>query len=197
MMMFMNAAKKPLPRFWYLPKGVQAAGVLTGDDHAGGATGPRFDQFIAASPSGCSVADWECIRGTSYVFPSTAITNPSNYVNQGFEIGLHVNTGCADFFGFADLDSYFTSQLSQLSAAFPGLPAPKTNRTHCIAFSDYDTEPQVELSHGMRFDTNYYYWPGSWVNDRPGMFTGSGMPQRFATSTGNLVDVYQATTQMT
>ena len=33
--------------------------------------------------------------------------------------------------------------------------------------------------------------------DRPGFFTGSGMPMRFADSNGILIDVYQATTQMT
>jgi hypothetical protein len=49
----------------------------------------------------------------------------------------------------------------------------------------------------MRFDTNYYYWPSSWVKDRVGMFTGSGMPMRFTDRNGNLVDVYQAATQMT
>ena len=46
-------------------------------------------------------------------------------------------------------------------------------------------------------DTNYYYFPGSWVNDRTGFFTGSGMPMRFADLDGTLIDVYQATTQMT
>jgi hypothetical protein len=46
-------------------------------------------------------------------------------------------------------------------------------------------------------DLNYYYWPGAWVQNRPGMFTGSGFPQRFADSDGSLIDVYQATTQMT
>ena len=35
------------------------------------------------------------------------------------------------------------------------------------------------------------------MNDRPGLFTGSGFPQRFATTGGDLIDVYQATTQMT
>ena len=72
-----------------------------------------------------------------------------------------------------------------------------SNRTHCITWSDYDTQPQVELQHGIRFDTNYYYWPGSWIQDRPGLFTGSGFPQRFATAGGDTIDVYQATTQMT
>ena len=50
---------------------------------------------------------------------------------------------------------------------------------------------------GIRLDTNYYYWPGSWVQNRPGMFTGSGIPMRFADLDGSLIDVYQATTQIT
>ena len=68
---------------------------------------------------------------------------------------------------------------------------------HCISWSDYDSQPQVELKHGIRLDTSYYYWPSTWINDQPGMFTGSGMPMRFTDRNGNLVDVYQATTQMT
>ena len=32
---------------------------------------------------------------------------------------------------------------------------------------------------------------------RPGLFTGSGFPMRFANEDGSLVDVYQATTQIT
>ena len=39
--------------------------------------------------------------------------------------------------------------------------------------------------------------PRRWVADRPGMFTGSGMPMRFADLDGTMIDVYQATTQMT
>ena len=49
----------------------------------------------------------------------------------------------------------------------------------------------------MRFDVNYYYWPGTWVQNRPGMFTGSGMPMRFANTNGSMINVYQGATQMT
>ena len=52
-------------------------------------------------------------------------------------------------------------------------------------------------TNGIRLDTNYYYWPAAWVQDRPGYFTGSGMPMRFADLDGSLIDVYQAATQMT
>ena len=77
------------------------------------------------------------------------------------------------------------------------MPSPTTNRTHCIAFSDWASQPKVELANGIRLDTNYYYWPGSWVQNRPGFMTGSGMPMRFADIDGALIDVYQAATQMT
>ena len=63
--------------------------------------------------------------------------------------------------------------------------------------SDYSTQPHVELANGIRLDTNYYYWPPGWIQDRPGLFTGSGMPMRFADPDGSVIDVYQATTQMT
>ena len=39
--------------------------------------------------------------------------------------------------------------------------------------------------------------PTPWVPDRPGFFTGSGFPQRFAETDGSLIDVYQAATQLT
>ena len=77
------------------------------------------------------------------------------------------------------------------------MPPLRTNRTHCIAWSDYVTQPKVELANGIRFDTNYYYYPPNWVQDRPGLFTGSAMPMRFADVDGTTIDVYQATTQMT
>ena len=95
----MNANKKPLPRFWYFPNGKKAVVIMSGDDHGNGGTAGRFDQFKAASPAGCSVANWECVRGTSYIYTSTPLSNAqaTQYTADGFEVGLHVNTGCADF----------------------------------------------------------------------------------------------------
>ena len=70
----MNANKKPLPRFWYFPHGYKAVVVMTGDDHAGTYGGSyastRFDQYLAASPTGGSVDDWTVPRCTAYIFVS-------------------------------------------------------------------------------------------------------------------------------
>ena len=194
----MDSSSKPLPRFWYFPRGFKAAVIMTGDDHANGGTAGRFDTYIADSSSGCSVADWQCVRATSYIYATTPITptQAASYVAQGFEVALHVTTNCSNWTP-ASLESFYATQLADFVGQFSNLPAPRTNRTHCIAWSDYDTQPKVEFNHGIRLDTNYYYWPPTWVNNRPGFFTGSGMPMRFTDRYGNLIDEYQATTQMT
>jgi N,N-dimethylformamidase beta subunit-like protein/uncharacterized protein DUF4082/Big-like domain-containing protein/purple acid phosphatase-like protein len=193
-----NAAKKPLPHFWYFPRMLPAVIIMTGDDHANGGTIGRFNDYISQSTPGCSVADWQCIRGTSYIFPNTQITDAQveSLVGLGFEIGVHLNTNCADW-TTATLPTFYSTQLAQFATNFPHAGAPKTNRTHCIVNSDFATQPQVELNNGIRLDTNYYYFPSTWILDRPGLFTGSGMPQRFTSLTGAMIDVYQATTQMT
>jgi hypothetical protein len=192
----MNMTKKPLPRFWYFPSGFKAVVIMTGDDHGAGGTSGRFDQYLADSPANCSVADWTCVRATSYIF-KPSIPNYLNYVSQGFEIANHADNSptCTNFTP-TSLDQAITTQLNQFTQLYPGIPASRTNRTHCVLWSDYDSEPQILLNHGIRFDTSYYYWPGSWVNGRSGLFTGSGMPMRYADRSGNIFDVYQATTQM-
>lgn len=194
----MNRHTKPLPRLWYFPKGLKAVVVGTGDDHGNGGTAGRFDQYVANSPAGCSVADWTCLRFSSYIYTGTPLSNAqaTSYDQQGFEVGLHVSTGCADYTA-AGIENDFATQLPEWQNKYTGLPAPQTNRTHCIPWSDWVGEPLTEAAHGIRLDTNYYYWPGSWITDRPGLFTGSGMPMRFANTDGKMIDVYQATTQMT
>ncbi len=208
-----SASRMPLPHFWYLPRGVKAAIVMTGDDHGQGGTVERFKSYLARSPKGCSLEDWECVRATSNVFVGSITTaDAAKLAAEGFEIGLHVYTGCADWASRpvsqgdgvvkTQIDRDFANalyrrQFAAFAADYPGVPTPVSNRIDCVTWGDYDSQPQVELSHGIRFDTNYYYWPAKWVQNRPGLFTGSGLPMRFATRDGNMIDVYQAATQMT
>jgi hypothetical protein len=189
----------PLPRFWYFPSGHKAVVILTADQHGCcGGTRDRFDDNLAQSPPSCSVDDWECVRSSSYVYPGSGMSDAEglSYTNQGFELGTHVNTGCANWTP-ASLDAFFASQLASFASQFPSLPGMDSHRTHCIAWSDWASAAEVELAHGVRLDTNYYFWPPGWVANQPGLFTGSGMPMRFAREDGSLIDVYQAATQMT
>ncbi|MDB5119054.1 MAG: Fibronectin type domain protein [Sphingobacteriales bacterium] len=195
-----NADKKPLPRFWFLPKGLKAAVVMTGDDHANGGTVARFNHYkeLSTSNTADAVADWTAIRSSSYIYPNTPITNAqlAAFQNDGFEISLHLNTNCNNFTEnslMSDLESQWTS----LSSVLPGINPQTTHRTHCLAWSDWSSQPKIEALRGIRLNTTYYYWPGAWINDKPGMFTGSGMPMRFADLEGKMIDSYQLTTQIT
>ncbi|MGZ5398988.1 MAG: DUF4082 domain-containing protein [Nocardioides sp.] len=192
---------QPLPRFWYLPGGEEAAIVMTADQHDGGDVSGRFELELDASPPNCSVADWECIRSTSYLYPSypaAAMTaaQAKGYQDQGFEIALHPNTQCQSW-SRTQFAEGLSTQLADLAAKYPGIEPSVTSRNHCIAWTDYTTVPEELAKQGIHLDTNYYHWPPGWVRDVPGLFTGSGFAQRFATNDGQLVDVYQATTQMT
>ncbi|MBK8986876.1 MAG: DUF4082 domain-containing protein [Chloroflexi bacterium] len=199
LILHMNLDETPLPRFWYFPRGEKAVVVMTGDDHAStNGTATHFDWFASQDPAGCEVDNWECIRSTSYIYPETPLSPSAAaaYEAQGFEVSIHVNTGCQADWTPATLPIFFAAQLMTFDSNFPTVPAPSTHRTHCIAWSDWATQPQVELDFGIRLDANYYYWPESWVQNRPGYFTGSGMPMRFADLDGTMIDVYQAATQM-
>jgi chitodextrinase len=196
--------RKPVPRFWYLPNGHKAAVVMTGDDHAEGGTAGRFDKYIASSPPGCSSADWECVRSTSYIYPASPLTNAQaqSYTAQGFEVALHVapvginQIGCSNWTA-AGLPGIFDTQLAVFRSKYANVAAPVTHRMHCVAWSDWATQPKVELANGIRLDANYYYYPGSWIAAKPGFMTGSGLPMRFADSDGSLIDVFQANTEIT
>ncbi|MGD1278652.1 MAG: Ig-like domain-containing protein [Tepidisphaeraceae bacterium] len=205
MIVRMNLATAPLPRFSYFPSGAKAVVVLTGDDHNSGGTGGRFQRLKAAGDSGGMP-----ITATSYLYPGYA--NPdatlASYASQGFESALHfeVTNGAlfgtssdmpADWTSLAQLDRLYSSETFSFNATYPSLASSRTGRTHGPVWSDYDSLPQVEFAHGVRLDTSYYFAPPQWVQDHPGFFTGSGIPMRFATSTGTTIDVYQATTQIT
>jgi hypothetical protein len=206
----MASDRLPVPRLWYLPHGAKAAIVMTGDEHQSGNGGTEFafDRFKAQSPPGCSVADWECVRATSYVFPRVSVAPDAAkvYQDEGFEVALHLSIpGPSDCNNYTSpgqvvqaLDDQLdgTDTITGFLVKYPNLNAPATIRTHCIVWSDWDSEVRADLSRGIRLNTDYYYWPASWVDGRSGMFTGAGFPMRFAALDGSLHDVFQAPTEL-
>jgi hypothetical protein len=144
------------------------------------------------------------VRSTSYIYPAAPLTDAQaeSYAAQGFEVALHVapvginQLGCTNW-TVAGLPGIFDTQLALFRSKYPSVAAPVTHRMHCVAWSDWATQPKVELANGIRLDTNYYYYPGSWIAAKPGFMTGSGLPMRFADTNGSLIDVFQANTEIT
>jgi len=118
------------------------------------------------------------------------------YQNLGFDLEFHLNPNCSVWTP-TELQNYFSSQMPDFTSEFYVANPLVTHRIHCLSWSDWATLPKTEVQLGMRLNVSYYYWPPSWINNRPGMFTGSGMPMRFADTDGSLIDNYQVPSQMT
>ena len=195
----------PMPRFWYLPRGEKAVVAMSGDDHSPinvqvGGTAFAFDRYKQLSPSGCVVANWECVRSTSYIFPESTLTpaQAAGYVADGFEVALHTSWGgCAPTpHSPAEFQGLIATQLGQFGARFTAVPAPVSNRNHCVEWMDWASTAQIERQQGIRMDANYYHFPGTWIGAAPGFMTGGGFPMRFADTDGTPIDVYQQNTNM-
>ena len=147
------------------------------------------------------MADWECVRATSYLYPDTPMTTAqaAGYQADGFELGAAPATPAAR----TSRRRRSRTTLDEPARRVRGGLAERRRRrcpTAPTASSGATgpREPKVERAHGIRFDTNYYYnGPARLADASPGLLTGSGFPQRFADLDGSMIDVYQAMTQVT
>jgi hypothetical protein len=204
LMTVMERDRLPLPRFWYLPRGEKAVVVMSGDDHSAsntpGGTAFAFERFMQLSPPGCVVANWECIRSSSYIYPGSTLTpsEAAGFVAAGFEVGLHPSYGgcLASPSTPAQFSAMLSTQLGQLAAQFPGVPAPVSSRSHCVEWIDWASVAKIELEQGIRMDANYYHFPAPWLGTRPGFLNGGGFPMRFADTDGTPIDVFQQNTNI-
>lgn len=192
---------RPMPRFWYLPGDSEAAVVMAGDDHnLNNNVGTEYTmaKWLNESPTNCSLVDWGCIRASHYVISTSDLTNARalQYHNLGFEVGDHINTNCANYTSYGDLGTTYTNSLLGWHAKFTSLPDQTTSRFHCYIWSDWDSQPRVELDNNIRYDLNYASYPSSWIGSRTPLLTGSGMNMRLTDADGDLLDIYQGVTNL-
>ena len=145
----MNGDRKPLPKFWYFPRGEKAVVVMTGDDHANNGTAGRFDIYKSEQPgrTATSTTGSACAaRRTSTRTRRSATRRRPRYVAQGFEIAVHVTTGLRRLHAVSRSQSNLRERSGRVrERSSRACRRRRTNRTHCIAWSDYDTQPQVAL----------------------------------------------------
>ena len=167
----MNLDRMPLPRFWYLPHGHKAAVVMTGDDHGNGGVGTHnhFDRLRQQRPArvlggGLAVHSGDVLRVLRHLrSPGPRRTRP-----LGSRSGCTSTTSCSNFTP-ASIAERLEHPARGVAHEVPrAFASPRTNRTHCIVWSDWVSEATAARVHGIRLDTNYYYWPASWISRRPG-----------------------------
>ena len=153
----------------------------------------------ANSPPGCTVNDWECVRAPLTSIRARRSRRAGGRVRcDGLRDRRARHTGCGDYTP-ASLEANLRQPARAVRERQFPQPCRRVGRTERTASCGATTTP----SHRSRSRTAFgstpttTTGPARWVNDVPGFFTGSGMPMRFAKVDGTIIDVYQATTQMT
>ncbi len=182
----MLASAQPLPRLWYFPNQTKGTLIMTGDSE--GCSGTCVNALMA---------DVNAHGGyyTAYLLsnaPSPAEVNA--WRDNGNGLAPHYDdTSEASNPTISGMTAVYDSMTQSFINAY-GF-APRTVRNHWILWTGWADQAAIEAAHGIQMDTNYYH-NGSWLGNDPGYFTGSGLPMRFTGVTGNIIDLYQANTQL-
>ena len=133
------------------------------------------------------MADWECVRATSYMYPGHADDRRAGaaYQADGFELALHLSTGLPGLHAGVARRIDLTSQLAAFTAQLAE-PARRRSPTARTASSGATgrRSPRSSARNGIRFDTNYYYiGPPGWLtqarpDDRLGLPAALRRPRR-------------------
>ena len=158
---------------------------MSGDDHspsqAPGGTAANFDHFKALSPPGCVVANWDCVRSTSYVYPNATLTNaqaaalPRRRLRGRAPPARRLLPDDPAHRGRA------RGVLRHATRAVPGQvherrPDQVSSRTHCVFWPDWVSNAKVELGRGIRMDANYYHYPGHLDRRQAGLHERRRLP---------------------
>ena len=195
-----NLHRRPLPRFWYLPKGLNAAIVMTGDGHDDAGLGPRFESLSRGEPR-------RLLGGGLGVRARDGLRVSRHHAHPGRRQALHrsrVRGGAARQHQLRRLEpavarpSSSALQLEQFRAVLPLASrrrprvAPIASRGAIGARSRRSNPRTASGSTPTTISTR-----ARGCKKRVGLFNGSGFPMRFAAADGRTIDCYQAATQLT
>ncbi len=188
----MKLADSPMPRMWYLPGMSKSLMVNTGDGESNYGTqlDPAFDDCAAY---GGSYTAYLMTTGIN----NTTVEQEAAWRAAGHETAVHMHAGGPEGAGAeAALNAAYGAIVDMLENKF-GHGA-RTARNHTIDWTGWVYQAAIEAAHGTGMDMNYYHYinVGSPL-DNYGYFTGSGLPQRFIDEPGQILPIYQATTQWT
>lgn len=196
---FMMNNNKPLPRLWYFPDTLKCLVTLTNDGEFRGEN--DFEtQFRDIDSMGCGMS--------LYVMETGKVTKQwaERWSSKGFEISGHPdNTKEAGSPVWHDVENELTCKMKEISDLY-GIPM-RTVVNHWFVWcgkdnlgrAEFAAQAEIEANHGLEMDINYAHYDNNSSQDHflgplginQGNFTGSGLPMRFATSNGKILNIFQ------
>ncbi len=195
----MNNHRLPLPRLWYFPDTLECLVTLTNDGEYKNEN--DFErQFSDIDSAGAAMSLY--VMETGKV--STAWTE--KWKGRGFEISGHPDdTKEASSPSWYRMDSVLGTKVKEISDLY-GLKM-ITNVNHWFVWCGNDSSGKqefaaqalIEANHGISLDVNYAHYDNNSLSGHflgtpgaeQGNFTGSGLPMRFSTSDGRIINIWQ------
>lgn len=195
----MSTICEPLPRIWYFPDTLKCLVTLTNDGEFRGQK--DFEgQFRDVDSMGAKM--------TLYVMETGKVTRnwAHRWTNKGFEISGHPDdTKEASRPTWNNMEFALGSKMNEVSTLY-GLKM-KTIVNHWFVWCGNDhkgvpefaAQAEMEARHGFALDINYAHYDNKSCQGHflgpgglhQGNFTGSGLPMRFATSKGRVINIFQ------
>lgn len=195
----MNLDRKPLPRLWYFPDTLKCLVTLTNDGEFRGEN--DFEpQLKDVDSMGAKLS--------LYILQTDKVTRPwtSKWTEKGFEISGHPDdTREALKPRWADMELALTGKMKEMSDLFGIKMTTVVNHwfvwcgNDSLGRPEFAAQAEIEAGRGLSLDVNYAHYDNNSsqghflgkTGPEQGNFTGSGLPMRFATASGRIIDIFQ------
>ena len=190
---------KPLPRFWYFPHSLKCLVTLTNDGEFNDENDFEH-QFRDIDSMGAKMS--------LYIMETAKVSRQwvEKWTSRGFEISGHPDDiKEATFPDWSNMDSIVSSKIREIKDIY-GLTM-STIVNHWFVWCgknesgnrEFSAQAEIEAKNGLSMDVNYAHYDnnsgqGHFLGpqgSRQGNFTGSGLPMRFAGSSGKIINIYQ------
>ncbi len=210
-----DVSPMPIPRLWYFPDNAASAIIATGDAH--GSRVSHIEQWLSIIERHAGLASiyytpppantagrltrklrWTLSR-TPLIGAAIAGDDPlpgphhvREWRERGHEFGMHPYVE-------AGLEAGYYQHWCEFIKLGYG-PLPPTVRTHRILWHGWVDNAIVQAAYGIRMNLDHYHSgpavrkpDGTWTM---GYLNGSGLPLRFVSEDGTIIDVYQQATHL-
>jgi hypothetical protein len=195
----MSSNVKPLPRLWYFPDTLKCLVTLTNDGEFNDEN--DFEsQFREIDSMGAKMS--------LYVMEADRVSKQwvEKWTDRGFEISGHPDdTKEAAAPVWSNMYKTLTAKIREINDLY-GLKM-STVVNHWFVWCgnneygdpEFSAQAEIEAGKGLSMDINYAHYDNKSgqghflgpMGSSQGNFTGSGLPMRFAGSTGKIIDIYQ------
>lgn len=192
--------KKPLPRFWYFPDTLKCLVTLTNDGEYR-AEKDFEPQFSDVESKSANMA--------LYILSTDKVSKTATdlWQQRGTEIAGHPDdTKEAEHPTWAGMNNAINTKLAEIKNRF-NIPGMHTIVNHWFVWcgnnadgtTDFTAQAKIEAAHGIGMDINYAHYDNNSNQPRflgstgttQGNYTGSGLPMKFATANGAVINIYQ------